>query len=150
MVLGQFEVEALPRDFAEPVPAHPLDVRFGDVIRLLGFDLAADATEVTLYWQAEQRMDASYKVFVHLMDPATGEIAAQVDAVPRQWTYPTNWWEEGEVVSDTIPLPSTQLPTGRFDLTVGLYHPESGIRLPVRLDQGLIVGDSLVLTEAHP
>jgi hypothetical protein len=68
------------------------------VILLHGYDLqsSVESLELTLYWQAEQRMDVSYKVFVHLIDPTTGAIVAQDDAVPRRWTYPTTWWERGE------------------------------------------------------
>jgi hypothetical protein len=123
VVLGALQVEVLLRVFDEPSPTQPLQARWGEVIRLHGYDLesSAEALELTLYWQAEQRMAVSYKVFVHLVDLATGAIVAQDDAVPRRWTYHTTWWEGGEVVEDTI----------SHGLMLGLYDPETGERLSV-------------------
>jgi hypothetical protein len=129
--LGSLRVEALPRVFAEPQPTHPLHVVWGDVILLRGYDLqsSAESLELTLYWQAQRRMDVSYKVFVHLVDAATGAIVVQDDAVPRRWTYPTNWWERGEVVEDTIPVSLSGVPPGRYRLVLGLYDQGTEERL---------------------
>jgi hypothetical protein len=76
-------------------------------------------------------MAVSYKVFVHLVDPTTGDIVVQDDAVPRRWTYPTTWWERGEVVGDTISLPLHEVPLGQYHLVLGLYDKKTGQRLPV-------------------
>jgi len=130
-VLGVLEMKALPRVFAEPSPAHPLHARWDDLILLHGYDLqaSAESLELTLYWQAEQRMGVSYKVFVHLVDPTTGIVVAQDDAVPRRWTYPTTRWERDEVVEDTVVLSLDGVSPGRYRLIVGLYDPETGERL---------------------
>ena len=74
--LGSLQVEALPRVFVEPQPTHPLHVVWGDAILLRGYDLqlSVESLELTLYWQAQRRMGISYKVFVHLVDPATGAV----------------------------------------------------------------------------
>jgi hypothetical protein len=122
----------VPRVFAEPQPTYPLHVAWGDAILLHGYELqhSAKSLELTLYWQAQRRMDASYKVFVHLVDVATGEIVVQDDAVPRRWTYPTNWWERGEVVEDTIRLSLSEVLPGRYRLVVGLYDQGTRERLP--------------------
>jgi hypothetical protein len=133
VALGPLHIEASPRVFTAPRPRHPLRALWGDVILLHGYDLqlSAGSLELTLYWQAEQRMDVSYKVFVHLVDPTTGDIVAQDDAVPRRWTYPTAWWERGEVVEDTISLPLYEVPPGQYHLVLGLYDEKTGQRLPV-------------------
>jgi hypothetical protein len=109
------------------------DVRFGDDFRLLGYDLAqaGDALELTLHWQALRHPVTYYKIFVHLFDPQTQAVVAQDDAVPRRWTYPTTWWEAGEVVSDEIPLSLEEVPPGQYRLAVGVYDPEDGERLVV-------------------
>jgi hypothetical protein len=131
-VVGEVAVAALPRVFAEPSPAHAVDVRWGKVVLLRGYDLQGGAKSlgVTLYWQAARRMDVSYKVFVHLVDAATGAIVAQDDAVPRQWAYPTTWWERGEVVEDRVVLSLEGVSPGEYRLAVGLYDPGTGERLP--------------------
>jgi hypothetical protein len=130
--LGSLQVEALPRVFVAPQPSHPLHVVWGDAILLQGYDLqrSAESLELTLYWQAQRRMDTSYKVFVHLVDVATGAIVVQDDAVPRHWTYPTTCWERGEVVEDTIPLSLSGVPPGRYRLVLGLYDQGTAERLP--------------------
>jgi len=129
--LGLLQVEALQ-------PEVPLQVLWGDVILLRGYDLqrSAGSLVLTLYWQAQRRMDVSYKVFVHLIDPATAAIVVQDDAVPRRWTYPTTHWQRDEVVEDTISLLLDGVPPGQYRLLVGLYDPETGERVPVHSPSG--------------
>jgi uncharacterized membrane protein len=122
------------RSFATPAPEHPLDVDLGSRVRLLGYDLAcnrrARTCEVTLYWQAQQRLETSYTVFAQMLGP--GGVATQADAVPRGGGYPTVWWLPGEVVADSLVL---ELPPGAGEVTyrliVGLYDPLTGNRLTV-------------------
>jgi hypothetical protein len=92
--------------------------------------------ELTVYWEALQEMGISYKVFVHLIDPATGSPVVQDDAAPRRWMYPTTEWTRNEVVEDTILLPLDGVPQGQYDLVLGLYAPETGERLPAFSAQG--------------
>ena len=128
---GHIEVEPLQ-------PAFLLEATWADTVLLHGFDLqqSIEALELTVYWQALQEMDISYKVFVHLIDPASGRHIAQDDAVPRRWKYPTTEWTRNEVVDDTILLPLDGVPQGRYDLVIGLYDPETGERLPAFSAQG--------------
>ena len=90
---------------------------------------AALACAVPLVWRAEAETTIDYHVFVHLVD-AGGEIVAQSDAAPANWTRPTTGWLPGEYVVDThtLTLPAT-LPEGRLTLRVGLYDPDTGARL---------------------
>jgi hypothetical protein len=147
--LGTVEVEELPRVFVEPSPSQELEVQWGESVLLRGYDLqtSADSLGLTLYWQAKERMDASYKVFVHLVDPATGKVVAQHDAVPREWGYPTSWWEAGEVVEDTATLSLDGVGSGDYELWVGLYDAETGVRLPAHTTSGeQVVDDAVLLT----
>jgi hypothetical protein len=141
--LGRIEFLPFPRLFDLPQMTHVLDVNFGGRMRLRGYDLqpGQEAVLLTLHWQALQRMDVPYKVFVHLYDEGTGEIIAQDDAMPHRWAYPTTWWEAGEVVSDEIPLSLEGVPPGVYRLSVGVYEPD-GERLPVSTG-----GDHLVLDD---
>jgi hypothetical protein len=70
--------------------------------------------------------------FVHLAEPDTGRPVAQVDTMPRAFTYPTGMWVSGEVVSDEVVLSLADAPPGRYDLAVGWYDPETKNRLAVR------------------
>lgn len=122
-----------PQTFTEPAVEHPLSARFGRGLQLLGYDLDVGdgALTVTLHWQAVQRMEASYKVFVHLDSAGGGPPVAQADVVPRNWTYPTDWWEAREYVSDEVAVPLEGVPPGAYSLWVGVYEPDSGRRLPI-------------------
>ncbi len=126
------------RTFTVPAMTRRADVNFGEEIALLGYDLRreGDALRLTLHWQAQTRPAADRTVFVHLFDPATERIAAQLDAPPRGGAYPTSQWAPGEVVSDEIALSLGGVPAGSYRLAVGLYGPGDAPRLPARLPDG--------------
>jgi hypothetical protein len=150
--LAHLTVAPRPRQFALPKPQTEVQAVFGDVARLLGYDLArdrdADRLTITLWWQAVTTPSRDYKRFLHLYDPQTERIPAQDDAMPRNWTYPTSWWVEGEVISDTIELDLRDLPVGEYDLAVGWYDPGDGIRLSVTgAALGAVQSNRLVLPD---
>ena len=131
--VGQVEIQAVERVFEEPAVEFPVEALFGDSLRLLGYDWQPDgqALRIVFHWQAMRRIPVAYKFFVHVLDRETGELMAQTDVMPRDWTYPTTWWEEGEVVSDEIVLAVSDVPPGEYRAIVGAYDPDTGIRLPV-------------------
>ena len=109
----------------------------GAQIVLLGYDQAQDETSLrlTLNWQAQPReagqVIGDYRVFVHLFDPASEWIAAQFDGRPQGGTWPTPWWQAGEVVRDEVVLSLAGVPPGTYCLAVGMYGVEDKVRLPV-------------------
>ena len=134
------------RDRTETVhPQHPLKASFGDppLARLLGYDIAGELTpggalRLTLYWQAQNPTDISYKVFVHLIG-ADGRPAAQGDDFPVNGKHPTIAWQPNELITDfyTIHLPANT-PPGLYPLRIGFYDPASGERLsPVLNAEGI-------------
>jgi mannosyltransferase len=134
-------------DLTPPRPQHALEARFGEGIRLVGYDLEAATSRIqlTLHWQSVAAMKVRYKIFVHLVgDGGPMDIQAQADSYPR---LPTTAWLPGEYLSDIIALdlPASLLP-GRYTLLVGWYKEASGHRLPASLGTGELVGDSLDLT----
>jgi len=133
MRVGKVMMLAPERSFTVPPMAQRVGATFDDVLRLLGYDLevGSDAVHITLHWQALRRMETLYKFFVHLYDAESGELVVQADVMPHNWTYPTTWWEAEEVVSDEIPLSLEGLPQGEYRLGIGVYHPDTGVRLPV-------------------
>jgi hypothetical protein len=127
------EMDLPPREFTPPSSQVEVDVQFGDVLKLLGYDLDIEdnGLMITLHWQALRRMKRSYKFFVHLYERESGEIVAQKDAVPRNWSYPTTWWEAKEVVSDESHLSLGKMSVEDYQLAVGIYDAETGKRLPI-------------------
>jgi hypothetical protein len=105
------------------------------VIELWGYDLEQTAAELrlTLVWRALATPGRDYKFFVHLFNPADGFVAAQFDAMPRDFTYPTALWLQNEVVSDTVRLSLAGAAPGQYRLAVGWYDPlQPEQRLPAR------------------
>lgn len=135
-VLGEVAIEATERRFAPPAVETPLDVTFGDVARLVGYDLpadvvtAADTVPVTLYWQAlSGDVATDYTVFAHLLD-SDGRLIGQHDAPPANGKRPTRGWTAGEYIIDPHEMVFRESDyAGSAQIEVGLYDPETGERL---------------------
>ena len=127
-----------------------LGTRFGGMIELAGYDLKQgdDTLRLTFYWRALAVPDRHYMLFVHLADPVSGRPVAQVDTMPRGFTYPTGMWAPGEVISDEVVISLEDVPVGRYDLVIGWYDPETEQRLPATNAQGnQLPGDRLILPD---
>lgn len=139
VALGTVEFEAIPRVFAgEDQLQNEQLPRWGDAIALGDYEVVeqTQGVQVTLNWLALRRMEASYKVFLHLFEAGEDSLLSQVDTVPRDWAYPTTWWEKGEIVTDTYFLPLEDPSTVDYTLTVGLYERGTEVRLPLRVPAG--------------
>lgn len=125
--LAEVEVVQSDRTFEPPSPATLLDVQFGDVIRLVGVDVAAadGAIAPTFYWQPLQsNVQTSWIVFAQVLD-RSGQIVGQMDGVMGNGRYASSWIA-GEYIRDvrTIPVAGDD-----WQLIVGLYDPNTGERL---------------------
>ncbi len=133
--LGTLAVQGRPHDLTVPQPQHLADASFGDVARLVGYDLASvettpgGALDFTLHWQALTSTDRAYTVFVHLLDEA-GTLKGYGDSEPGGGAYPTTGWLPGEYLTDrhTMTL-APDAPAGTYRVAVGLYDPATGERL---------------------
>ena len=126
---------------------------FGDVIHLdsarveLEPKPAGGLISLELDWRAPTKLDARYKVFVHVGLPDAAPVA-QNDAEPVGGLRPTNTWNADEAVIDRRAVwlkPGT--PPGRYSILVGLYDSATGQRLPVVSADGTPIGDRLKLGE---
>jgi hypothetical protein len=152
IALGTIHVRASDRLWTPPAFAHTVGARLGGAIELLGYDLDRErvqpgqALHLTLVWRCVESMDTAYTVFTHLLD-ASGQLRGQKDNPPVDGSYPTMLWVPGEVVVDryTIPVAADAMP-GRYAIEVGMYDPETIVRLPV-LDPGGAAGDRILLGE---
>ena len=147
--VGPIDVAALPRTFTPSEPEFEQTAVWQNLLQLNGYDLDPDAGQltVTLHWQALARPDRSYKFFLHLVNTATGELVAQADYIPRDWTYPTDWWAAGEFVVDTAVLPLNDVGSGTYQLLLGLYDPDTGQRLLATSEDSSTPMDAISLTE---
>jgi len=123
-------------------PHSPLDIRLGNELALIGFDLApatampGESVRLGLFWRARDKIEGDYKVFVHIVNEVD-QIVAQDDQQPVGGNYPTSLWEAGEVVQDEhrLNLPSS-LPPGEYRLFAGMYRTDTLERLTAINAQG--------------
>jgi len=131
--VGELEVSEGECDFPIPSEAASLNALFGDEMRLLGYQVQRDGDDltVTLHWRSERLIENDYKIFVHVFNPDSELRVTQDDSKPLRWTYPTPFWDAGEVVVDAIPLSLKEAPPGVYVVAVGVYDSGTGQRLPV-------------------
>lgn len=120
-----------------PSPTYPRRSEFGNSARFLGYDIAVEqgprstqTVAIAYYWESLGPTRGDYKVFIHFMDPETGNIAFQDDHVLFSRTYPTGLWQLGRFLADrrTVQVPPAYSSPSAM-LRIGLYN-ENG-RLPV-------------------
>ena len=160
LMLGPIKVHGRPPvpSSKEPVsspsvPDFPLPARFDDQIDLQGYSLSVDrllpgeSLDLTLFWAPRGRPMRDYTVFVHLLD-SQGQIRGQADSPPRSGKYPTSVWDAGELIADlhTLLL-APDLPAGKYSVTLGLYDPETGLRVPTVDENGKALGDLVMIAE---
>lgn len=132
-------------------------VRFGDIARLAGHtlqgpDSISRSITLLLYWEPLARAEVDYVVFVHLsgaVNAAGSTVWDQDDHRPLDGFASTLAWEPGTLYRDPYHLlkeAGVTLPPGTYTLEVGLYDPDSGARLPVYDESGVLLGDRYLLT----
>jgi hypothetical protein len=114
----------------------PLQINFGDQVSLLGYDLPSasaqpgDTLGLKLYWKARQELTTDYSAFAQVVDEQLN-IYAQMDSL-NPGRYPTRLWEPDEYNQDSHDIyipPGT--PPGEYALGIGLYDPQTMMRLPI-------------------
>ncbi len=92
-----------------PTPQYPLNVEFGEELRLIGFDVVDDPrweeTSVRLYWQALRPIEGDLRLYPFFIN-ATGEVVENTEQRPllTQLWFPPRLWRPGEtVMAETMP-----------------------------------------------
>ncbi len=122
-------------------PAHPpltpLSVEFEGPIQLAEAALLdpqgrpGQPIRVVLVWQSPVAIRDSLHVFVHLVT-ADGTLIAQRDGIPGNGLFPMPSWQPGQPVVDRFAiLIPPEAPPSEVEIRVGIYAPDSGLRLPV-------------------
>ncbi|RMF53009.1 MAG: hypothetical protein D6749_03445, partial [Chloroflexota bacterium] len=160
-----YEVNNVKR-FQKPEPNGKLGVQVGDFAYLHGWDLnnlvfgTGQPIHIILWWEALKPAAQEYSVFIHLWDEANQRAVMVFGGQPvagawEVWfgvpgehfsqPYPTRLWQAGEIIKDEwrVPVPEG-VPSGEYELRVGMFDPISGARLPISRD-GQVLGDFLSL-----
>ncbi|SVE47761.1 uncharacterized protein METZ01_LOCUS500615, partial [marine metagenome] len=139
--LEKLLVTAPKRIFDQPNVSHTARLAFGKDILLSGYDWSqseartGDVLELRLIWRTLATPTEDVSVFVHL-ESLSGDLVAQHDGVPADWSRPTPGWIPGEYVVDLhyLTISADVLP-GVYRLYAGMADRTSGRRLPVTTEQ---------------
>ena len=131
---------------------HSSQTNLEDEVLFLGYDIGNESVvpggtlHVTLYWEAQGRLQEDYSVFLHLDDLRPNYISWSLSEEINPADLPTSTWTPGFYVSDRHALPiSPETPPGLYVLRAGLYRPDSGQRLAILDEEGNAISDSLDL-----
>jgi len=136
--LGKVSVTNRPRRFSAPAIAQTKEVTFGEAVRLLGVNEAAEiparpgqTITVTLVWQALSTPPRDLVRFVHMLG-VDGKPLAQADSLPCSGACRSPSWLPGEVLVEQARLTIPDgLAAGQYSLAAGWYDATTFQRLPV-------------------
>jgi hypothetical protein len=145
--LSQREIDGIP---------FPVDIKFGDSIQLMGYDLGswrAEAGEevwVTLYWRALGNMDRNYTLAVKIVGDQEKVYGAR-HLFPGRGNFATSLWQIGDSFRETywmrIESPETTRTMAR--VSVSFFEEGDGEGslhyMPVQDPQGGPSGNSALL-----
>ncbi len=148
--LAAFTIEKTDRVFVKPNAQFSQDANFNNNLALVGYDVPTlnlkpnDNLKLTLHWNAREKMDKPYTVFVHLLDKVS-KVVAQKDAQPMNGARPTTGWVTGEYIADNYELPFSNLAPGAYRIEIGWYDAQDFSRLQVLDANGVPTSDHLIL-----
>ncbi len=134
----------------ETLPALETPARFGEAIALThaAVEAGPNVWRVTLCWESLAVVDGDtdYTVFVHAY-AADGALLGVGDGPPMANAFPTRWWLSGDRILDAHALTPTEPPAA---IAVGLYHPETGERLPASQQGQALPNYAFIVWKAAP
>lgn len=127
----------LPWDVSDDEVSGSARTQFGDIAEVVDVHVfppeGNDTITVWVYWRALQTSEGVYKGFVHLtgaFNEATGgPLWSQDDHLPQDGGTSTTTWEPGTLYRDIYRLPVSQVPSGDYQLIMGMYEETTGDRL---------------------
>jgi len=133
---------------------HTSNVRFGDSIELIGYDLSSTSVrpggqlKVTLYWRALKPLTVNYRSLAMIARVGDQGLLAQDDRV-HPGGIPTSSWRTDHYIIDehTITIPKNA-PEMVYQVQVALYDPNTLAHLPVDGLSGSAAGQA-ILQQIH-
>lgn len=117
-------------------PQHPLDIKFGESVALIGYDIDTDKVvpgtpfNITFHYRVDKALGGDWKLFTHLADGAGTSRINGDDKGKLRTVFPASLWEAGSYVRDpmNITLPDDWDSDGLI-LFLGFWQDDD--RLPV-------------------
>ena len=124
------------------------EVLLDDVIALTHAHVETDTMpwQITLCWESKVSVHEDYTVFVHAYDKV-GNLLGTGDAPPMNQAFPTSYWHPEDRIRDAHVLSLDRAQAQR--VVVGLYHPETGARLPAMQAGERLPDDAVVIWRRH-
>jgi 4-amino-4-deoxy-L-arabinose transferase-like glycosyltransferase len=159
-----------PRLSDEAIVPNPVDMEFGEVIELEGYQAAirhptlrcilvsraycAPTLDITLFWRTSQALtepiDRDLTMVLQLVSAAPGETTLRLNynRWPGRGNLPTSVWPKNRIIRDhyLLPIPQTETLTQGWSLIAGFSDPQTEERLPVTVGD-LASGDAARLTQ---
>ena len=140
----------------------PREITWGSGIRLLGTTLAppqisvGEKVALKACWRADEVMTTNYTFYAHLLDSHLNSLG-QRDTYTGLGTFPTSFWQRGDIFCDTYMIPLTaDLKWPRAaDIEIGFYDLDNRQHLQALDTKGIaldrvIVGRIKVTPESSP
>ncbi len=130
----EVNIDSVPMVTDEPQMDSVIGADVPDVGELVGYNgemtfSLNQPPEIELVWRAGGTPEASYTVFVQMLN-ASGQVIAQSDSLPLGGDRPTTGWREGEYLIDRHVLTYNDLAAvGNVTIIAGMYNPVTGERL---------------------
>ncbi|NLG49248.1 MAG: hypothetical protein GX552_03945 [Chloroflexi bacterium] len=127
---------------SQSVPSRVL-ASFGGRLQLADAEIiqgpgAPTPIRVRLTWRATDLMALGDTIFVHLLTDQ-GQYITGCDGDSLGELWPLSAWTPASTVHDEREIATSDLPTGRYMVTVGAYNRETGTRYPATQANGLPV-----------
>ncbi|MBA3530824.1 MAG: glycosyltransferase family 39 protein [Ardenticatenales bacterium] len=118
-------------------PEHPLDIRFGEALRLLGWNqppripAVDEGLPLLLFWSAQRPLTGDYKVHLTVVDEAGFEYGT-LDQRPTSYQFPTFRWRENDPRLATLHIPlQPGTPPGNYWVNVSVYEEGRAANLDI-------------------
>lgn len=135
-----------PPVFNEPIPVEgtPLDVVFGEQIRLIGYDVGTpivpeSAIPVTLYWRTGSQTDVHYKYILQLTETlpdGSVRVLATTEREPYEGAIATVFWHPQQTIVEYTELPgfderAAAEPGNAQQIRIQLYRADTLEKQPI-------------------
>ncbi|HLG71134.1 MAG TPA: hypothetical protein VK009_11980, partial [Chloroflexota bacterium] len=124
-------------------PEHPMDIRFGDTLQLVGYNTAqpldakpGDAVEIDLLWRRTGPLSKDYATDVATVD-ARGQLTWKEQTIPDEGRAPMTAWPVGATIVDRHRVRARPEMVGSQTLLVSVLDPvPPGNHLPANGGDG--------------
>jgi hypothetical protein len=102
--LGQYVADAPTK------PQHPLDIKFGESVSLIGYDIDTEKAvpgqpfNVTWHFRVDKSVGGDWKLFTHLADGAGTSRINYDDKGKLRTLFPASSWEAGQYIRDPMSI----------------------------------------------